>query len=91
MLQIPCPHCGPRDCTEFTYGGDASRSRPGTSDPVSDHDWVRYLFLRDNPSGDHVEHWHHSFGCRQWLTVTRDTTDDAGRDSVLARSTRGRR
>ena len=29
MLQIHCPHCGPRDEAEFTYRGDASVSRPG--------------------------------------------------------------
>ncbi|MBS1265521.1 MAG: Sarcosine oxidase subunit delta [Acidimicrobiaceae bacterium] len=87
MLQIPCPHCGPRDYTEFTYRGDASRSRPDTTDTVSNDDWVRYLFLRDNPSGAHVEHWYHAFGCRQWLKVARDTTNDAISDSVLARST----
>ncbi len=23
MLLIPCPWCGPRDETEFTYGGEA--------------------------------------------------------------------
>ncbi|MFM8681042.1 MAG: sarcosine oxidase subunit delta, partial [Alphaproteobacteria bacterium] len=29
MLQINCPHCGPRDETEFTYRGDATVARPG--------------------------------------------------------------
>lgn len=73
MLTIPCPHCGTRDQTEFTYGGDASRARPDTSDPVDDAIWDRYLYLRDDPAGPHREYWHHTHGCRQWLTVTRDT------------------
>ncbi|MBC7781148.1 MAG: sarcosine oxidase subunit delta [Proteobacteria bacterium] len=44
MLLIACPYCGPRDQTEFNYGGDASVRRPtGTarnvgaaSDPALD-------------------------------------------------------
>src|SRR3546814_8270426 len=27
-MLIPCPHCGPRDVGEFTYGGDATKERP---------------------------------------------------------------
>lgn len=76
MLVIPCPHCGPRDVTEYTYGGDASRARPDTSGAVDDGTWDAYLYLRDDPAGPHLEHWHHVLGCRQWLTVTRDTTTD---------------
>jgi len=34
----------------------------GSADPV-----------RPNPAGAHRELWHHSFGCRSWLIVTRDT------------------
>lgn len=74
MLVIPCPHCGPRDYTEFGYGGDATRHRPDTAAAVDDAAWDAYLYLRDDPAGVHTEHWHHALGCRQWLTVTRDTT-----------------
>jgi heterotetrameric sarcosine oxidase delta subunit len=28
MILIPCPYCGPRAQTEFSYGGDASVVRP---------------------------------------------------------------
>ena len=28
MILIPCPYCGPRAQTEFSYGGDASVARP---------------------------------------------------------------
>lgn len=77
MLVIPCPHCGPRDHTEFTYGGDAAVRRPDTSAAVSDDGWVSYLYLRDDPAGPHREHWHHTLGCRIWLEVERDTTTNA--------------
>ena len=72
MLRIPCPHCGPRDGTEFTYGG-AALPRPDTSGDVDHATWDRYLYLRDDPAGAHREYWHHTVGCRQWLTVSRDT------------------
>lgn len=76
MLRIDCPHCGTRDITEFSYGGDASRSRPDTSTHVDAATWDAYLYLRDDPAGRHREYWHHVLGCRQWLTVTRDTVTD---------------
>jgi len=47
MLLIPCPHCGPRDYTEFTYGGDASVRRPSNPYTLSDEDWAAYVYLRD--------------------------------------------
>lgn len=74
MLPIPCPHCGVRDHTEFTYGGDATRPRPDTAGEVDDATWTAYLYLRENPASSHVEYWHHTLGCRQWLRVSRDTT-----------------
>lgn len=72
MLRIPCPFCGLRDETEFTYGGDASARRP----PMGNDDeqaWLDYVFYRDNPRGEHQEYWHHALGCRQWLVLRRDT------------------
>ena len=60
MLLIPCPYCGPRDETEFKYGGQAA-------------EWVGYLFLRDNPKGSFRERWVHTAGCRRWFDLTRDT------------------
>jgi heterotetrameric sarcosine oxidase delta subunit len=62
MLLLPCPHCGPRDHNEFTYGGDASVPRDGAPH-----------FLRDNPRGPLDEYWHHSAGCRTWFKIRRDT------------------
>ena len=73
MLLIACPHCGPRDATEFTYGGDASVRRPANPDALTDEQWADYVYLRDNPRGPHDELWHHSAGCRRWFKVRRDT------------------
>jgi heterotetrameric sarcosine oxidase delta subunit len=71
MLLIPCPWCGPRNQIEFTYGGDATVRRPALA--ASEDEWVRYVYVRDNPMGLHEEWWTHSAGCRQWFVVWRDT------------------
>jgi sarcosine oxidase subunit delta len=73
MLSIPCPHCGPRDETEFAYGGQASIAYPQDPHALSDAEWVRYLFLRDNPKGGWRERWVHTAGCRRWFDLERDT------------------
>ena len=62
-----------RDQTEFRCGGEASRTRPLHPEQCSDQQWADYLFYRDNPKGLLRERWVHSFGCRQWFTVIRDT------------------
>ena len=33
MLLIPCPWCGPRPQTDFTYGGDGTVVRPAEDAP----------------------------------------------------------
>ena len=71
MLRIDCPFCGLRDETEFTYGGDASRTRPPL-DETSEEVWNDYVYQRSNLKGPHSEYWFHQHGCRAWLKVTRD-------------------
>lgn len=73
MLQIACPWCGPRDESEFTYGGEAHIVRPKDPDALSDAEWADYLFMRTNPRGAHREQWNHAHGCRRWFNVVRDT------------------
>ena len=84
MLLLPCPHCGPRDHSEFRYGGDASKPRPahGDSDAKAWHD---HVFLFDNPKGAHTEYWQHVLGCRQWMVVERDTLSQKIASSKPAR------
>jgi heterotetrameric sarcosine oxidase delta subunit len=76
MLKLPCPFCGPRDETEFHYGGEP-RHRPGPAEQVSDADWADYLFNKRNDKGVHEEIWHHVGGCRRWFLVSRDTRTHA--------------
>ena len=72
---IDHPLLGPRDAQEFTYLGDASLiDRPDWQAPDAEERFFDYLYLRDNPAGEHRELWFHEQGDRSWLVVTRDTT-----------------
>ena len=73
MLLIECPWCGPRDESEFSYGGEAHIVRPPEPDRLTDEEWADYLFMRENPRGRHLEQWCHVHGCRQWFNAERDT------------------
>ncbi len=73
MLQITCPYCGPRDQDEFTFGGEAHIVRPLDPDSLSEREWGDYLFMRENPKGNHKEQWCHSAACGKWFNVVRDT------------------
>lgn len=72
-IRIPCPHCGSRPIQEFLYG-----EIPEVPDSITDPD-ARDLdrsFMRKNPEGPTVERWFHTYGCRRWLTLRRDTRTD---------------
>ncbi|WP_405865765.1 sarcosine oxidase subunit delta family protein [Streptomyces sp. NBC_01515] len=73
MLLIPCPWCGPRDEAEYHYGGQAHVAYPDTPADLTDEEWARYLFFRDNPKGPFAERWNHAAGCRRWFNAVRDT------------------
>lgn len=77
MLLITCPHCGPRNESEFQHGGPARMTRPDASDAsasaLEDAQWVDYLTVPNNPMGPVDEKWWHIRGCGAWLTVKRDT------------------
>lgn len=73
-MRIDCPHCGARDHSEFLYLGDAAPRRPTDSSLQAFSD---YVYLRDNPAGEIVEHWFHAGGCRSWIKVTRDVRTHA--------------
>ncbi|MDG9720115.1 sarcosine oxidase subunit alpha family protein [Streptomyces sp. DH24] len=73
MLLIPCPWCGPRDEAEFHYGGQAHVPYPEDPAVLTDEEWARYLFFRDNPKGPFAERWSHAAGCRRWFNAVRNT------------------
>jgi sarcosine oxidase subunit delta len=73
MQLIECPWCGPREEVEFSYGGQAHVAYPADPATLTDEEWARYLFFRDNPKGAFAERWHHAAGCRRWFNAVRDT------------------
>jgi sarcosine oxidase subunit alpha len=73
MLLIPCPWCGPRDEAEFHYGGQAHVAYPEDPSALTDEEWARFLFIRDNAKGPYPERWNHTDGCRRWFNAVRNT------------------
>jgi methylglutamate dehydrogenase subunit B len=76
-MRIPCPHCGTRDLREFSYLGDAKPARPDPNSLNAIDRFNTYVYVRDNPLGQHSELWYHSAGCQAWLVVERDTRTHA--------------
>jgi sarcosine oxidase subunit delta len=72
---LSCPHCGPREATEFEYGGEVTQRPIGPSQPR--RELSSYLYFRANAAGPQREWWFHSAGCGRWLIATRDTVTGA--------------
>ena len=73
-MLIPHPLLGPRDAAEFTYLGDAQLiNRPDAAHDEAAAQFHDYVYLRDNPAGEHRELWFHEQGDCSWLVITRDT------------------
>ncbi len=68
MMQIECPHCGPRAQAEFTYERTVDSVVPLDATPK---DAMGILFARANPRGVDEEIWRHTFGCRAWIVLAR--------------------
>ncbi len=76
MFLIDCPFCGPRDQSEFAYGGEAHVKRPEDPEALTDAEWADFVFFRNNPKGAFPERWNHAAGCRRWFNVVRSTASD---------------
>lgn len=91
-MLIHHPLLGPRAAQEFTYLGDASLiDRPDWQAGDAAERFYEYLYLRDNPAGEHRELWFHEHGDRSWLVVTRDTLTHEIAQVELARDVARRR
>ena len=89
------PLLGPRNAAEFVYLGDAALiDRPDWQAKNAVERFYEYLYLRDNPAGEHRELWFHEQGDRSWLVVTRNTLTheiskvELARDVALAQARR---
>jgi len=77
-LLVPCPNCGRRQFTEFSYGGETN-SRPAPT--AAPEELADYLFVRRNAAGAQQEWWYHRSGCRSWFLARRDTVTNRFLDS----------
>jgi heterotetrameric sarcosine oxidase delta subunit len=68
MMQITCPHCGPRAQAEFVYERTVDSVVPLDAEPEVA---IETLFTRNNPLGVDEEIWRHTYGCRAWMVITR--------------------
>ena len=73
MLLIPCRYCGPREESEFVYGGSAIKF-PVMDASASLKSWHEVIHLRENPAGLLLELWYHDAGCECWMEVIRNTS-----------------
>ena len=73
MKIINCPLNGPRNASEFLWGGEVrDMPDPGSADAAG---WADYVFLHENAAGVVREWWCHlptSF----WFIAERDTRSD---------------
>ena len=73
MKLLTCPLNGPRNISEFTYGGEYH--------PTPDHhratarEWAEHVFFHDNAAGVVTEWWCHS-ASSYWFLAERNTISD---------------
>ena len=67
---LRCPNCGPREVTDFGYGGEVV-ARP--NERPSLRELSAYNHVRRNVAGIQREWWYHRSGCREWFLAERDT------------------
>jgi heterotetrameric sarcosine oxidase delta subunit len=77
---LECPNCGPREVTDFAYGGELS-ARP--TEAPSFRSLNTYNYFRRNVAGIQREWWCHRSGCRAWFVAERDTTTNRVRFTAL--------
>jgi sarcosine oxidase subunit delta len=91
MKILKCPLNGPRNISEFVWGGEV-KAMP---DPqtATDAEWTEFLFLEDNIAGEIHEWWLHA-PTNYWFIARRNTITDEiletmTYDAFLARSEAG--
>ena len=72
MKIMTCPLNGPRNISEFAYGGEVKDlPAPGCDDAT----WVDYVYLQENLAGVVKEWWYHT-PTAFWFIAERDTRTD---------------
>ncbi|QCR38127.1 sarcosine oxidase subunit delta [Nissabacter sp. SGAir0207] len=73
MKVMNCPLNGPRNISEFAYGGEL-KAIPDQMG-CSDRDWADYVFYSDNTAGVVTEWWFHQ-PSSYWFLAERHTVTD---------------
>lgn len=77
MLLIHCPYCeADRPELEFSNAGESHIVRPKDMGEMSDADFEKMFFIRDNPKGLSFERWRHAHGCGRFFNAIRHTVTD---------------
>ncbi len=72
MKVMNCPLNGPRNISEFAFGGEVQDLPP----PDCDEDtWIDYVYLENNTAGIVREWWYHT-PTAYWFIAERDTRTD---------------
>lgn len=73
MKILHCPLNGPRNISEFAYGGEV-RDMPAVNASV--REWADYVFIENNTRGLVREWWIH-LPTSYWFIAERDTSTNA--------------
>lgn len=77
MLLIHCPYCQ-QDLPEleFSGAGEAHIARPANMADISDDDFEKFFFIRENEKGVVFERWRHIHGCGRFFNAARHSVSD---------------
>ena len=67
---LTCPNCGPREVTDFGFGGELN---PRPKSAPSLRELGEYNYFRRNVAGVQQEWWLHRSGCGEWFIAERNT------------------
>lgn len=77
MLMIHCPYCEEdRPELEFRGAGEAHIARPENMPEISDEEFEKFFFIRDNQKGIVFERWRHVHGCGRFFNAARHSVSD---------------
>ena len=77
MLLIHCPYCKEdRPELEFHGAGEAHIARPENIAEISDADFEKFFFIRENQKGLVFERWRHLSGCGRFFNAVRHSVSD---------------
>jgi sarcosine oxidase subunit delta len=88
MKIMTCPLNGPRNISEFVWGGDVKAMPDPAS--ASDKEWAEYLFLEENVAGEVHEWWLHA-PSNFWFIARRDTLTDTILETMTVDAFMGRK